>query len=171
MGSFLHVGLVTVVKTNCDIIEDVKHIKQEIIDTIMPLDDFDITKDTDGDYNFVLQDNYYGQKLINFMKEQFVVSDRISSDSLNALANIKSFSDLEATIENEDLWPFHLQTFGTYRCNSLNQKTINISLEALVFAQDGKIILEQGEWIFEYFEHNIRLQKNPLAKYVKIYIS
>ena len=81
------------------------------------------------------------------------------------------FTSNDTTIENEDLWPFYLQTFGTYRFNSLNQKTISISLESLVFAQDGKIILEQGEWIFEYFEQNIRLQKNPLAKYVRIYIS
>ncbi len=61
-------------------------------------------------------------------------------------------------------------TFARYRCETKDGDRFVVKLKGITYIRDGKILLEQGEWILEYFEHHIHLQPNSIAKYVKISI-
>jgi hypothetical protein len=172
MGSYLSVGLVVAVKTNCKVIGHMEQLRKELIDeTKLALGDYVVVQDEEGYFHFTLKDECYGENLANFMKEQIKLSNRAMPDALVSLAGIKCFKDLKNMDNSLKLQPFQLLTFGEYWYESGDKSKVTASLEAITFARDGKILLEQGEWIFEYFEKNIHLQAHFLAKYVKINIS
>lgn len=171
MGAFLNVGVALAVKTNCKAIEYMEQMRNDICKvTKLPLEDYVIVRDEEGYFHFTLKDDCYGDNLVKFMLEQTTIAHRMSPTSLELLAKVKSFNDLKNIEHTLKLDPFQLFSFEKYKIKCDDGSAFIISVFAVAYAQDGKILLEQGEWIFEYFEHNIRLQPNPIAKYVKISI-
>ncbi len=175
MGQFIDIGLVLTIETNLNpkttqiSPKDLSEVIEKNFNIGMNL--YTIDENNLDHIVFGLSPSYLGEPLVNFIKEQAQMSKlfRISDEVAESFMAIHDVRSLKEYLEDKYRDKFQVCDFGRYRIDESGLSFV-AKIEALSLAMAGKILLEEGEAIFDYFERNIQLQKHPIAKAIKVQI-